>query len=226
MITLDWFIGRLIFDRNDRRWPVGVLEFSEASTLSFLLFETLAFSNKILDLLFELFNLSLLLNVVSLEVIELGDCIFELLLKLSNLSILLGYDVLFLSNELLGLLNQNVVVHLNTLLLIDVTLPDLNVELAASNILLVFDSCEVAIGQALQVVDHLVKQADLALDDVLVLLDELTMLRLELAKFVVIDLVAHSTFDLLLLLVHADDLFVLIFNLLEIVLHKLVGGEI
>ena len=146
----------------------------------------------------------------------------ELLLQLSD-AIISRYDsffFLFDGSENILLLHNDI--HIDSLLLVDIAVPDLDGQLLLCDLLLIVDRLGVSIGQASQILDHLCEDVNLVLDDGLVLLDQGGVLFLQLLQFLLVDVILHLAFDLLLGLGHDHDVLVLISDLLEVLLNLLV----
>lgn len=82
-------------------------------------------------------------------------------------------------------------VHIDSLLLVDVSVPHLNAQLLFGDSLFVLNVLDVAVRNLLKVVDHLSKDVNLFLNNLLVVLDQSRVLTLEVLELSIVDFLEH-----------------------------------
>lgn len=148
----------------------------------------------------ELSDLLIPVVVVKLELLVLCIGLLELSLEFLDSNVSSRDLLLLVFDGVENVLDFDLDVHADSLLLVDISVPDLNRELLLGNLFLVVNVLLVSVRDALQVVDHLVEDFDLLLDNVLILSNEFGMLDLEGFEIALRDFLEHGALDFLLLL--------------------------
>ena len=169
--------------------------------------------------MFELLDLLIFGSALSKEVFLLLQNFFELLFKSFVLFLSISDQLLLLLNESEHSLNLNLNVEADSLLLIDVTLPNFNSKSFVCKLLLIVDLDGVGIGNLSKVLNHVSKDFNLLFDNFFVLTDQLSMHSLKFHELSVLDFSQLLGFVLFFLACKLDDHLVLSADLLHIFLN-------